>query len=58
MLRHGTTTAEAKSLLSRHWPDGVGALLVQQIEEPLRESELATAMPALTTIEDEVSRGI
>ena len=52
------TTADAKKMLSLEWSDCVRGLFVQQIEEPLRESELAAAMPALTTIEDDVSRAV
>lgn len=52
------TTPHAQSLLGRAWPDFVGAVFVQQVEEPLRESEIAAAMPALTAIEDEVSRAV
>jgi len=52
------TTPDAKKLLGRAWPDCVGALLIQQIEQPLREREIAAALPALTVIEDEVSRAV
>ena len=48
----------ARALLERSWPDYVDALLVQQIKEPIRERQIAATMPALTAIEDEVSRAV
>lgn len=46
----------AASLLERSWPDCVRAVFVQQIQEPAEERRLAATMPALTIIDDEVSR--
>jgi len=43
-------------LLERSWPQCIGALLVQQLKEPAEELRLAATIPALTVIEDEVSR--
>jgi tetratricopeptide (TPR) repeat protein/2-polyprenyl-3-methyl-5-hydroxy-6-metoxy-1,4-benzoquinol methylase len=43
------------SLLQQQWPDHLTAVLVQQVQEPAIERELAAAMPALTAIEDPVS---
>ena len=52
------TVPGADALLERSWPDYVGGLLVQQIKEPAREREIAASIPALTSIEDEVSRAV
>jgi tetratricopeptide (TPR) repeat protein/SAM-dependent methyltransferase len=52
------TTAGAQALLEQSWPDYVRDVLVQQIEEPMREREIAAAIPALTAIEDNVSRAV
>jgi SAM-dependent methyltransferase len=46
----------ASALLARSWPACVGALIVQQIREPAEERRIAADIPALTVIEDEVSR--
>ncbi|MGC2080394.1 MAG: methyltransferase domain-containing protein [Xanthobacteraceae bacterium] len=48
--------ANAQSLLKRQWPPAVEALIAQQVKEPARERELASTIPALTEIDDEVSR--
>ncbi len=50
------TLANAQALLERSWPQCIGALLVQQVKEPAEELRLAAGIPALTVIEDEVSR--
>jgi len=50
------TLAHASALLARSFPASVGALVVQQISEPAEERRLAAEIPALTVIEDEVSR--
>ena len=52
------TVAGADGLLERAWPECVEALLAQQIKEPRQEQEIAAAIPALTVIEDEVSRAV
>lgn len=39
----------------RSWPDAVKAMLVQQVQEPMIEREVAAAIPALTPIDDPVS---
>lgn len=46
----------AETLLRRSWPEPVGALLLQQIEEPAQERRIKGMLPALTAIDDEVSR--
>ncbi|MEO8301028.1 MAG: tetratricopeptide repeat protein [Rhizomicrobium sp.] len=38
------------------WPEPVAALVIQQVEEPLEEQRLQTAIPRLTVISDSVSR--
>ncbi len=48
--------AGSDALLARSWPPCVDALLVAQITEPREERRIATALPALTGIDDEVSR--
>jgi tetratricopeptide (TPR) repeat protein/2-polyprenyl-3-methyl-5-hydroxy-6-metoxy-1,4-benzoquinol methylase len=50
---HSITHAE--SLLSRPWPEAVGALLKQQVGDPIEERRLRSSMPVLTTIDDDVS---
>ncbi|MGC1279977.1 MAG: tetratricopeptide repeat protein [Xanthobacteraceae bacterium] len=52
------TTAGAEALLERSWPDHVNDLLVQQIKEPMRERQIAATIPALTTIEGEISQAV
>ncbi len=48
----------AERLCDRPWPQCVAAVIVQQINEPAEERGIAAAIPALTTIEDEVSRAV
>ena len=45
----------AARLLDSQWPEAVTAVLVQQIREPAEESQLRSAIPRLTDIEDAVS---
>jgi SAM-dependent methyltransferase/Tfp pilus assembly protein PilF len=45
----------ADALEARDWPDGVSALLTQQIREPREELRLRTSIPRLTNIDDDVS---
>ncbi len=40
------------------WPACIEALFVQQIEEPVQERRLATTIPVLAGIDDEVSRAV
>lgn len=47
--------AEAKKLLTAHWPPAAAALVRRQIGEPLQEREDRSAIPALTAIEDSTS---
>lgn len=48
----------ATALAERSWPSCVTELLAQQIEEPLQERRLAVTIPALTDIDDGVSRAV
>jgi tetratricopeptide (TPR) repeat protein/SAM-dependent methyltransferase len=48
--------AGAEKLLERSWPQYVGALLVQQVEEPAVERRIAGTIPVLTGMDGEVSR--
>jgi tetratricopeptide (TPR) repeat protein/SAM-dependent methyltransferase len=48
----------AARLLQRPWPDALRAVFDQQIGEPLVERELRASIPALTAIEDPVSRKV
>jgi SAM-dependent methyltransferase len=48
--------ANVQSLLKRQWPPALEALIVQQVKEPAQECELASTIPALTELDDEVSR--
>jgi tetratricopeptide (TPR) repeat protein/2-polyprenyl-3-methyl-5-hydroxy-6-metoxy-1,4-benzoquinol methylase len=47
--------AGATKLLDQPWPDGVVALMRQQVREPEEERALRTTIPAITRITDEVS---
>jgi 2-polyprenyl-3-methyl-5-hydroxy-6-metoxy-1,4-benzoquinol methylase len=47
--------AQAPSLMQQQWPDHLTAVLVQQVQEPAIEHDMAAAMPSLTAIEDPVS---
>jgi SAM-dependent methyltransferase/tetratricopeptide (TPR) repeat protein len=53
---HALTNAQA--LLDRPWPQCVEALLIQQIKEPAEERRIASTIPVLTAIDDEVSRAV
>lgn len=53
---HSLATPE--SLLRRDWPQSVARLLKQQIQEPLEEARDRAAIPALTTIDDGISRAV
>ena len=45
----------APQLLERQWPDGIKAMLAQQVSEPEKELQLRSTIPLLTSIDDEVS---
>jgi 2-polyprenyl-3-methyl-5-hydroxy-6-metoxy-1,4-benzoquinol methylase/tetratricopeptide (TPR) repeat protein len=48
----------AKSLLAAEWPPSAADLLRLQVREPLEEAEDRRAIPALTAIDDAVSRQV
>jgi tetratricopeptide (TPR) repeat protein/SAM-dependent methyltransferase len=50
--------SKAQTLLERSWPQAIHALLVQQVAEPLAERRIAATIPALTSIDSEVSRAV
>ena len=50
--------ANPKPLLERTWPQPVEALITQQISEPAEEQRIAANIPAVTAIDDEVSRAV
>ncbi|MGA8076393.1 MAG: methyltransferase domain-containing protein [Xanthobacteraceae bacterium] len=52
------TVPGAERLGERAWPQSVAAVIVQQIREPLEERRLAGTIPALTSIDDKVSRAV
>lgn len=45
-------------LLERSWPEPVQALLTQQVAAPLHERARRTAIPRLTSIDDDMSRQV
>jgi SAM-dependent methyltransferase/Tfp pilus assembly protein PilF len=45
----------APALLQRPWPEAVTAVLVQQVQEPATEREIAATLPTLTAIDNAVS---
>jgi len=47
--------AQAPSLLQRPWSETLSALLVQQVQEPAIERDIAAALPSLTAIDDAIS---
>jgi SAM-dependent methyltransferase len=47
-----------QALLGRAWSPAVTDLLAQQVREPLEELQLRASLPALTMIEDDVSRQV
>jgi SAM-dependent methyltransferase len=51
----GTLTHVA-ALRARKWPPPLRDVVRQQVDEPLEEREIAASIPALTPIEDEISR--
>lgn len=47
--------AQAESLLEGNWPEPLGALLVQQLREPLEERRCRDRLSRLTAVDDAVS---
>lgn len=50
--------ADPEPLLAQSWPQPLDALITQQIREPAEERRIAANIPALTAIDDEVSRAV
>jgi SAM-dependent methyltransferase len=48
----------SKALLTRSWPEALRNLIVQQVDEPLEEQRIGTTIPALTSIDGDVSRAV
>ena len=48
----------AELLLDRAWSDAITGVLIQQVREPAEERQLRASIPALTAIENEVSRQV
>ena len=53
---HSLTGAD--TLLMRSWPDAIALLVDQQVRQPLQEREICQSIPALTTIDDEISQKV
>jgi SAM-dependent methyltransferase/tetratricopeptide (TPR) repeat protein len=49
---------DADDLLQQRWPDAMRPVLRQQIEEPRTEQRLRAMIPALSVIDDPVSRSV
>jgi tetratricopeptide (TPR) repeat protein/SAM-dependent methyltransferase len=47
---------DAEQLAARTWSEAMTAVVVQQVSEPMQERQLRAAIPALTEIENDVSR--
>jgi SAM-dependent methyltransferase len=52
------TVCGAETLLDMTWPNSLASLLQQQVRWPLEERKLAVGIPALTEIDDNVSRAV
>jgi len=50
--------ANPRPLLMQAWPQPLDELVTQQIREPAEEGRIAANIPALTAIDDEVSRAV
>ncbi len=48
----------AEQLPARSWSEAMTEVVVQQVSEPAQERQLRAAIPALTAVEDEVSRQV
>jgi tetratricopeptide (TPR) repeat protein/2-polyprenyl-3-methyl-5-hydroxy-6-metoxy-1,4-benzoquinol methylase len=48
----------AEQLAARAWSEAMTAVIVQQVSEPAQERQLRAAIPALTEIENDVSRRV
>jgi SAM-dependent methyltransferase len=52
------TLSGCERLLVQSWPPVLDAVITQQIREPAQEQRIAAAIPALTGIDDAVSRAV
>jgi tetratricopeptide (TPR) repeat protein/SAM-dependent methyltransferase len=52
------TLTGAQKLLDRSWSAAMTEVVEQQVREPAQEQETRAAIPALTTVDDEVSRQV
>ena len=50
--------AGAELLLDREWSNAAAGVLVQQLRDPADELQLRASMPALTTVENDISRHV
>ena len=50
--------AMAELIMRRPWPAAMSALIDQQLREPMEEQEIRGSIPALTSIDNEVSRRV
>jgi len=50
--------AQSEALFARAWPDPVVRILEQQVGEPQMERRYREAIPALTAVDDEISRKV
>jgi Flp pilus assembly protein TadD/SAM-dependent methyltransferase len=46
------------ALPARTWPETVAPIIEQQVREPLQEQEIRQSIPALTAIDDEISKKV
>lgn len=49
---------DAEKLAARRWPKPIDDMLTRQLREPLAEAAEAAAVPALTAVDDEISRKV
>lgn len=52
------TLSESAALLTQTWPEPLQGVIRQQIIEPQQEASLASAMPSLSPINDQVSQAV
>jgi tetratricopeptide (TPR) repeat protein/SAM-dependent methyltransferase len=49
---------DAGSLLDKTWSDAIGGVVAQQVHEPTEEQALRGSIPALTAVENDISRKV
>jgi SAM-dependent methyltransferase len=52
------TLNRCERLLAQSWPPAIDAVITQQVREPTQERQIAVTIPALTGIDDAVSRAV